>query len=188
MSMDAVSAHLVRLEIFQGLKPLQITEIARHAERVVYKPGQLLIEDGRMGDASIIVVGGEAVRIKAPMAPPEHEEPIEPGSLLGEMAMLIETDYSSTVVARTNVRALRITRDAMLAIMLDDPSLAEHLVAKVARRLHDIAAELRKIDVVLASASGSTPPATQKAADPAAHADGRGNADALALSAGHHAG
>ena len=34
MSMDAVSAHLVRLEIFHGLKPLQITEIARHAERV----------------------------------------------------------------------------------------------------------------------------------------------------------
>ena len=56
MSMDAVSAHLVRLEIFHGLKPLQITEIARHAERVVYKPGQALIEDGKAGDAAIIVV------------------------------------------------------------------------------------------------------------------------------------
>jgi CRP-like cAMP-binding protein len=184
MSMDAVSAHLVRLEIFRGLKPLQITEIARHAERVVYKPGQLLIEDGKMGDAAIIVVGGDAVRIKAPMAPPEHEEPIEPGSLLGEMAMLIETDYSSTVVARTNVRALRITRDAMLAIMLEDPTLAEHLVAKVARRLHDIAAELRKIDVVLASTSDTPPPASRKDAN----AEPQVNGDAVALAAGHHAG
>jgi CRP-like cAMP-binding protein len=184
MSMDAVSAHLVRLEIFRGLKPLQITEIARHAERVVYKPGQLLIEDGKMGDAAIIVVGGDAVRIKAPMAPPEHEEPIEPGSLLGEMAMLIETDYSSTVIARTNVRALRITRDAMLAIMLEDPTLAEHLVAKVARRLHDIAAELRKIDVVLASTSDAPAPASRKDAN----AEPQVNGDALALAAGHHAG
>ncbi len=165
MSMDAVSAHLVRLEIFQGLKPLQITEIARHAERVVYKPGQLLIEDGGQGDAAIIVVGGDAVRIKAPMAPPEHEEQIESGSLLGEMAMLTETDYSSTVVARTNVRALRITRDAMLAIMLDDPSLAEHLVAKVARRLHNIAAELRKIDVVLAATTDVPADVTNRSAD-----------------------
>ena len=154
MSMDAVSAHLVRLDIFQGLKPLQITEIARHAERIVYKAGQVLIEDGMPGDAAIIVVGGEAVRTKAPMAREAREEPIEPGSLLGEMAMLIETDYSSTVVARSPVRALRISRDSMLAMMLEDSALAEHLVAKVARRLHNIAAELRKIDVVLAAASG----------------------------------
>ncbi len=152
--MDAVSAHLVRLEIFHGLKPLQITEIARHAERVIYKPGQVLIEDGQPGDAAIIVVGGDAARTKAPMAPSEHEEAIEPGSMLGEMAMLIETDYSSTVVARSTVRALRISRDAMLGIMLEDPTLAEHLVGKVARRLHNIAAELRKIDVVLAAVGG----------------------------------
>lgn len=150
--MDAVSAHLVRLEIFQGLKPLQITEIARHAERVVFKSGQILIEDGLAGDAAIIVVGGEAVRTRAPMARDGQPETIEPGSMLGEMAMLIETDHTSTVVAQTDVRALRITRDAMLGIMLDDPTMAEHLVAKVARRLHTIAAELRKIDVVMAAA------------------------------------
>ncbi len=161
--MDAVSAHLVRLEIFHGLKPLQITEIARHAERVVYKSGQVLIEDGQAGDCAIIVVGGEAVRTKAPMGRAEEEEPIEPGSMLGEMSMLIETDYSSTVVARSAVRALRITRDAMLTMMLEDPSLAEHLVAKVARRLHNIAAELRKIDVVLAAAS--TPDSGEEASD-----------------------
>ena len=103
--------------------------------------------------AAIIVVAGEAVRTKAPMARAEQEERIEPGSLLGEMAMMIETDYSSTVVARSNVRALRITRATMLEIMLHDAALAEHLVAKVARRLHAIATELRKIDVVLAAGS-----------------------------------
>src|SRR5262245_29536332 len=117
MSMDALSAHLVRLELFHGLKPLQITEVVRRAEKVVYKPGQTLIAYGDQGDAAIIIVAGEAVRTKAPMAPPDHEEPIEPGSILGEMAMLIETEYSSTVVARSPVRALRIPRTAMLEIM-----------------------------------------------------------------------
>lgn len=175
MSMDAVSAHLVRLDIFHGLKPLQITEIARHAERVVYKPGQVLIEDGKPGDAAIIVVAGEAVRTKAPMTPGEQEEPIEPGSMLGEMAMLIETDHSSTVVARSTVRALKLTRDAMLSIMLEDSSMAEHLVAKVARRLHAIAAELRKIDVVLAASSSTD---TNQA---------DGAADAAPSSSSHHA-
>ena len=153
MAIDPVSRHLLRLEIFQGLKPLQITEIARQAERIVYKAGQTLIEDGTAGEAAIVVVSGEAVRTKAPMVGDDAAEAIEPGSMLGEMAMLIETDYSSTVVAHGAVRALRITREAMLQMMLDDPDLAEHLVAKIARRLHGIAAELRKIDVVLAAAA-----------------------------------
>lgn len=182
MSMDAVSAHLVRLDIFQGLKPLQITEIARHAERVVYKPGQVLIEDGKPGDAAIIVVAGEAARTKAPMTPGEQEEPIEPGSMLAEMAMLIETDHSSTVVARSTVRALKITRDAMLSIMLDDSAMAEHLVAKVARRLHSIAAELRKIDVVLASSA--TPEDSPGEAGVRTEADAQMARDLAA----HHAG
>lgn len=151
--MDALSALLVRLELFHELRPLQITEIVRRAEKVVFKPGQSLIADGEQGNAAIIIVSGEAVRTKAPMAPPDHEETIEPGSMLGEMAMLIETEYSSTVVARTAVRALRIQREAMLEMMLEDPKLAEHFVARIARRLHGIAAELRKIDVVLAEST-----------------------------------
>ncbi len=157
MAIDPVSRNLLRLEIFHGLKPLQITEIARHAERMMYQPGQVMIADGAAGDAAIVVVSGDAVRTKAPMSSEARDEAIEPGSMLGEMAMLIETDYSSTVVAQGPVKALRITREAMLGMMLEDPDLAEHLVGKIARRLHGIAAELRKIDVVLASeAEGST--------------------------------
>jgi CRP-like cAMP-binding protein len=140
----------VRLELFQGLRPLQITEIVRRAERIVYKPGQKLIEDGEEGEAGIIIISGEAVRTRAPMAPEGHQEPIEAGAMLGEMAMLIETEHSSTVVARTPVKALRIPRTIMLELMIEDPRLAEHFVSKVARRLHTIAEELRKIDVVLA--------------------------------------
>ena len=154
MSIDAFSGFLLRLELFQGLKPLQITEIVRRAERVVYKPGQTLIADGEAGEAGIVIISGEAVRTQAPMARAGHEEPIEPGSLLGEMAMLIETEHSSTVVARTPVKALRVPRTAMIEMMMEDARLAEHFVAKVARRLNDIASELRKIDVVLANDGG----------------------------------
>lgn len=160
MAIDPVSASLLRLEIFQGLKPLQITEIARLAERIVYKPGQVLIEDGQAGDAAVIVVSGEAVRTRAPLSPDDTEEPIEPGSMLGEMSMLIETDYTSTVIAKGPVRALRIPRETMMAMMLDDQALTEHLVSKVARRLNDIASKLRRIDDTLAGNSSDTPAET----------------------------
>ncbi len=157
MAIDPVSASLLRLEIFQGLKPLQITEIARLAERIVYRPGQVLIEDGQAGDAAVIVVNGEAVRTRAPLSANDIQEPIEPGSMLGEMSMLIETDYTSTVVAKGPVRALRIPRETMMAMMLEDQALTEHLVSKVAGRLNGIASELRRIDDTLAGNSSDTP-------------------------------
>ena len=149
MSIDTLAAHLVRLEVFQDLAEGQLNEIARRAERIVYKPGQLLIADGEPGDAAVLVISGQALRIKGQAD--EAGEPVEPGSLLGEMTMLIETDYSSTVVATGSVRALRIGRDALLDMMLADRTLAEHFVQKIARRLTRLASELRRIESTLDS-------------------------------------
>ncbi|MGE0629973.1 MAG: cyclic nucleotide-binding domain-containing protein [Hyphomicrobiaceae bacterium] len=144
MAIDQLSAHLLRLEIFQDLPPLHITEIVRRAERVVYKPGQALITEGEPGEAAIIPISGEAVRTAGPaLADAADEEQIEPGSLLGEMTMLIDTDYSSTVIARTPVKALRIARADLLDMMQGDPALADHFVQKVSSRLRRLLVELR---------------------------------------------
>lgn len=151
MSTESLSAHLVRLEIFQDLSPLQLTEIARRAEKIVYKAGQLLVADGEPADAAVLLISGEAIRTKGHLTS-VPQEAVEPGSLLGEMAMLIETDYSSTVVAVGSVRALRIPRQAMLEMLLADPGLAEHFVAKINRRLSRIANELRAIDTTMGRA------------------------------------
>ena len=54
MSIDSLSAHFLRQELFQGLRPLALTEIVRRAERVVYRPGQIIISDGEEGDAAVL--------------------------------------------------------------------------------------------------------------------------------------
>ena len=150
MAIDSLAEHLLALEVFQDLGDDQLNEIARRAERIIYKPGQLLIADGEPGDAAVIVIAGDAVRTKGHLTGAEHE-PVEPGCLLGEMTMLIETEYSSTVVANTPVRALRIPRQAMIELMLADRTLAEHFVQKIARRLNRLASELRVIEATLDS-------------------------------------
>ena len=151
MSTDQISAHLKCLEIFQDLDAQQLAEIARRADKIIYKSGQLLVADGEPGDAAVLVISGEAIRTKGHLTQ-SAQEPVEPGSLLGEMAMLIETDYSSTVVAVGQVRALRIRRQAMIEMMLADPGLAELFVARISRRLSRIAADLRAIDGTMAAA------------------------------------
>jgi CRP-like cAMP-binding protein len=152
MSIDALVAPLLRLEIFQGLRPLQITEIARQAERVVFKDGQVIVHSGTPGDAAYVLVSGDAV-CRRRNASRAATEAVETGSMVGELAMLIEHEYAVTVVAKSTVRALKITRESMHDQMRDDVRLAEHLSAKITERLKRLSAELRRVDNALVHAS-----------------------------------
>lgn len=141
MALDALVRPLLDISIFRGLKPLQLTEIARRAERTVYHPGQILIEENAEADAAIVIVSGDCLRVSGPDLQ-SRAEPVAAGSLLAELAMLIETQHSSTIVARTDVRALRLVRTDMHEIMAADPDLADHFVTKIAGRLHEMHATL----------------------------------------------
>lgn len=147
MSTKKLVQPLLALEIFEGLKPLQLTEIVRRAERIVYRPGQVITQAGQAADAAVIVVAGSAVVLGEGSV----EEPVVEGSILGELAMLVEHESRATVVARGAVRALRITREALQEQMRDDPALAEHFVDRITRRLTGIAAELQRIDASLSA-------------------------------------
>lgn len=152
MAIDALVQPLLHIKIFQGLKPLQITEIARRADRIVYKPGEVIITANQDVDGAVLVVSGDALRTQGPGVT-DVADPVPQGSLLSEMAMLIETESTSTVVARTAVRALRITRAEMLALMAEDPSLADHFIDKISGRLSEYVEGLRDIDRTLADAA-----------------------------------
>ncbi len=136
------------LPLFRGLSPLQIAAIARRAERVAYNPGAVIIEENALAEAAVLIVAGTAARVSGPELA-ARSEPVAVGSLLGEAAMLVETTHGSTVVARTAVRAVHITRDAMQEQMLADPSLADRLVQNLAKRLTQFADELRRVDTLL---------------------------------------
>jgi CRP/FNR family cyclic AMP-dependent transcriptional regulator len=149
--LDLFAGYLAALPLFRGLSPLQIVTMARNAERIVYSPGAVIIEENAVAEAAILIVAGDAVRVSGPELA-SRAEPVLVGSLLGEAAMLVETTYGSTVVARTPVRAVLITRDALQAQMLGDPALADRLVQNLAQRLTRFADELRRVDALLGSA------------------------------------
>lgn len=148
MALDALVLPLLNVPLFQGLKPLQLTEIARRADRIVYKPGDVIVSANAEPDAAVLVVSGEAVRTEGPGLG-DSAEPVPTGALISEMTMLIETACASTIVARTPVRALRITRSEMLAQMTDDPTLADHFIEKISGRLSSFVSGLKEIDRAL---------------------------------------
>ncbi|HEX2840624.1 cyclic nucleotide-binding domain-containing protein [Hyphomicrobium sp.] len=161
MAIDALVRPLLNVPLFQGLKPLQLTEIVRRADRIVYKPGDVIMAAHAEADAAVLLISGEAVRTEGP-GYEAGEEALPAGALISEMTMLIETECTSTVVARTSVRALRITRSEMLAHMSADPSLADHFINKISGRLSSFVEGLREVDRSLAS-FGPPPVATSPA-------------------------
>lgn len=149
MALDIVVQSLLKVELFAGLKPLQLAELARRSDRIVYQPGQSIITEGLTGDGAVLIVKGEAVRIAGP-ALSLPAEPVPQGSMIGEMAMLVECQHTSTIVARSITRAIRLTRASVLDQIKSDPALADHLSRNLARRLHGMAGELRRLDQTLA--------------------------------------
>jgi len=146
MASPSIVDTLQQAAIFQGLRPAQLAALARHAERMKFAPGDIITRAGDAGNGAYLVVAGIAERLADPG---ERPEAVQPGSLIGQLAMLIEHCYGSTVIARDRVLCLKITRPGLQAQMATDPSLSQHLERHVTERLMAVAQRLREIDSLL---------------------------------------
>jgi len=150
MAMDNFIPLLLRVPLFVGLKPLQLTEMVRRAERLSFLPGDVITEAGEPGDGACLIVSGPAQRVAGPglaILP----EIVDPNSLISEMAMLVEHDYCSTIVARDRVSCLKFLRAEMHAQMLEDATLIDHFRDRMTEQLKRTSDELRRIDDALAA-------------------------------------
>jgi CRP/FNR family cyclic AMP-dependent transcriptional regulator len=160
MSTEPIVALLQRIPIFARLSVAQITEIARKAEKVKFRARQNITEAGASGDGAYLLVSGNVERPTAP------DQSLPPGSLIGELAMLVEHNYGATIVAKGRVHCLKITRAALHELMLADPSLADLFSQHISERLHKTVDRLRRIDHLLA---GSQAGSAEQPAFMAAH-------------------
>lgn len=157
MALDALVKPLLALPIFDGLSPLQLTEIVRRAERIVFRPGDAIIAENQPGDAAIIVIAGNCIRVDDNGDPARKSpaEKIPEGAMIAELAMLVEIVHTTTVIAQGPVKALRLVRQRMAELMQEDPEIARHFSANITARLKLLANDLKAID---AETSGSTMP------------------------------
>ena len=154
MSPDLIVRQLLLLPIFRKLTLRQLNEIASNGEPATYTPGSMVIEQDAPADAAVLLFSGEAVRVAGPELK-ERMEPLATGSLLCESAMLVETQYGSTVVARSTVSALRIIRDKFHTQIRSDPEVGDRLIQNLVGRLQRLGDGLREVDAALA---GKHPP------------------------------
>jgi CRP-like cAMP-binding protein len=161
MAADTFLEPLQRVALFQGLSVPQLLLIGRRAERVMFRIGQPIVKAGEAGDGAFLIVFGEGETRSADGADASHPGAaprlVQTGSLVSEMAMLVETEHPVTIVAKSAIRALKITRAGLYTQMERDPELAAHFVARINGRLMDMAGALRAIDQGLGAALDAAP-------------------------------
>jgi CRP/FNR family transcriptional regulator, cyclic AMP receptor protein len=145
---------LENLPIFGGLARAQLGSIVDAASKAFFEAGDNLITKDQPGDTAYLIMTGSARCVHFPGTPAAGDE-IEPGSLVGELAMLADTVHAMTVQAKVRVRALALRREALRRIMVRDPVIAQQISDNLLARLQTFASELRRLDNLLANIEGS---------------------------------
>lgn len=133
MKLDDIVELLLGVPLFSGLSNKQLAWVALSGEPVIFVDNQEIITDDEPGDAAYLILSGEAKRSGGSCLD-EDAPAFGAGTFIGEMAMLVETDYSSTVEAIGSVRALKFRREVIRTLMEREPVLAEHFSEKVTDR------------------------------------------------------
>lgn len=122
--------------LFSSVTTRELEAVAMVAEEVLYRPGETVVREGEVGDSMFLIkqgtvriskrVGGGATANLAELAA---------GECFGEMAVIDEEVRSASVVAQTACSLLRISKDALLDVVLDAPLLGVELLKIFVKRV-----------------------------------------------------
>lgn len=139
---------LKTLPIFEDLSLDEMKDFYNLCEPVTFEVGEVVIEQGRAGQALVIVRQGslEVVSVE----PGGHERPlarVTAGRYVGEMSLVDESPTSARVKAVEKVSALRIRKDAFRAYLYTHDLVAMRVYRSFTRTL---AERLRETNARLA--------------------------------------
>ena len=152
MSIDDDIAFLERVPMLAQLGGSALGILAIGAESYSVNEGETLFVQGDSADCAYVVQHGSfAVN---PEAANGIESIAEPGSLLGETALIVETPRSATATAREDSIVLRISRAMFLKMLESNPEAAQRLRALFASRADQLARDFEKVHAILARGTG----------------------------------
>jgi CRP-like cAMP-binding protein len=134
---------LRRIPLFANVEPAKLKLMCFASERVTYKTGQSLFEQGDVGDAAFIIIEGTAdviVNRGAPMVVAR----VGKDDIVGEIAILVDIPRTATVTATGELTVLKITKDLFFRMITDFPEMGVEIMRVLAQRLEQTTAQLLK--------------------------------------------
>jgi twitching motility protein PilT len=135
---ERVLTALKNCPLFRALKPEQIPQLAKAGELVRFETGDTVIQQGQPSDSFFVIMEGDAA-----VTVDRNGEAVGLGSVptpvsVGEVGLLLGEPRTATVIARSEVLALKYTARAFEAMFKKIPEFGVALSSGLAFRLHHV--------------------------------------------------
>jgi CRP-like cAMP-binding protein len=144
VSLDSDILQLGSIPIFERLDFEARRLLAFSAETKILRAGDILFQRGEKSDCGYFVLKG-AIALDYSSDESRAVQIVGANRLIGEMALLIETDRPALAVAREPSTVLKITRRLFHRVLEEYPEAAESIRIAVAGRLTEFVAELQRL-------------------------------------------
>ena len=150
MSLDRDISLLSRVPLFSELSTEQLRLLAFSAVRLDLPAGQVLFREGAAASSGYVVSFGAIELTTGKEARRQVVMTCEVGSLIGEIALFIETRRPATATAVVSSEVLEIDRKLVTRMLNEYPHVALRLRATLAERLTATVGELGRVRDALA--------------------------------------
>ena len=146
MALDDDIRKLARISLFRAMENDALRLIAFGAETKILRAGDILFRRGEKSNSGFIVLTGAiALDEKSDGSPPSQI--VRKDALIGEVAMLVETEWPATAMAREPSTVLKISRDLFHRVLHEYPQSAQRVRAALADQLRSLMNELQESSV-----------------------------------------
>ena len=133
---------LQKVPMFRDVDAGKLKLLAFTSDRLTYAPGDILFRQHDVSDAAYVILDGEVDVVLEAAPQPITVARLKAGALVGEMGVLCDSARTATVVAATNVVALRIEKDTFFDMLREFPQMTIAVMRDLARRLEQTNARL----------------------------------------------
>lgn len=125
---------LRRVPLFADLSDRQLRRVAKLVMPVRFDAGAAIVREGSEAHTFFIILEGRATVVRRGARPAT----LRPGEYFGEMALLDRRPRSATVMAETELSALRIAADQFGKLLRSEPSIAVALLETLSVRVREL--------------------------------------------------
>ena len=126
---------LRKVPMFARLEPARLKLLAFTSQSLSFSNGEELFRAGEPADCAYVIMDGE-VEVMADTAAGEVVAvTLSRNELFGEMGVLSQAPRSATIRARGDVKALRITDEAFIKLLRDNPDVALDVLRQLSDKL-----------------------------------------------------
>jgi CRP-like cAMP-binding protein len=146
MALEDDILFLRRIATFRVLGPDALRVLAISAEKMHLRAGDILFEQGEPADGAYAIVAGVIRLRRANDKALDEPALVKAGSLIGESALLVETDRPASAIAMEPSSLLKIPRGMFMRMLESDVEAAVGLREMISRRIDSA---LDDLDTVL---------------------------------------